>query len=77
MASFGSELLAAVCGDADPAAAASLRHVTEMPARRAESRDWPSWAEPICSTPCATRASPPRGPIRSRPPNSPTPVATW
>ena len=44
MVSFGSELLAAVCGEADPAVGASLRHVTEMPARRAESRDWPSWA---------------------------------
>ena len=46
MASFGSELLTAVCGNADAAAATALRHVAEIPARRAEVRDWPSWAEP-------------------------------
>ena len=46
MASFGSELLTAVCGDADTAAATALRHVAEIPARRAEVREWPSWAEP-------------------------------
>ena len=43
MVSFGSELLAAVCGEAGGAVRASLRHVTEMPARRAESREWPPW----------------------------------
>ena len=42
---FGSELLAAACGGADAgSAAASLRHVAEIPARTAESCDWPSWA---------------------------------
>lgn len=44
MASFGSELLAAVCGDSGTAPTASLRHVAEIPPRRAELRDWPSWA---------------------------------
>jgi DEAD/DEAH box helicase domain-containing protein len=44
MASFGSELLAAVSGDSGTASTTSLRHVAEIPARRAELRDWPSWA---------------------------------
>ena len=46
MTSFGSELLAAACGDNTAGSAAALRHVAEIPARRAELRDWPSWAEP-------------------------------
>ena len=43
--SFGSELLAAVCGgtaDRPP----SLLHVAEMPARGARSAAWPSWVHP-------------------------------
>ena len=43
MTSFGSDLLAAVCGEPGAASTASLRHVAEIPARRAELRDWPSW----------------------------------
>jgi DEAD/DEAH box helicase domain-containing protein len=46
MTSFGSELLAAVCGDNTAGSTASLRHVAEIPARSAEVRDWPSWAGP-------------------------------
>jgi len=46
MTSFGSELLAAACGDSMAGSTASLRHVAEFPARSAEARDWPSWAEP-------------------------------
>ena len=42
---FGSELLAVVCGDAGSARAAGcLRHVAEIPARAAEWDSWPSWA---------------------------------
>ena len=44
MASFGSELLAAACGDSGTAPTTSLRHVAEIPPRRAQVRDWPSWA---------------------------------
>ncbi|WP_293219784.1 hypothetical protein, partial [Mycolicibacterium sp.] len=43
MTGFGSELLAAVCGDVGAGSAASLRHVAEIAARRAEVRNWPSW----------------------------------
>lgn len=39
MASFGSELLAAVCGQNPP----ELLHVAEIPARAAQSGAWPSW----------------------------------
>jgi DEAD/DEAH box helicase domain-containing protein len=46
MTGFGSELLAAVCGDTGAGSAASLRHVAEIGARRADVRDWPSWVEP-------------------------------
>ena len=46
MTSFGSELLAAACGDNTAGSIASLRHVAEIPARSAEVRDWPSWAGP-------------------------------
>ena len=46
MTGFGSELLAAACGDAGAGSGASLRHVAEIGARRAEVRDWPSWVEP-------------------------------
>jgi len=46
MTSFGSELLATACGDNLAGSASSLRHVAEIPARSAEARDWPSWAEP-------------------------------
>ncbi|MEI6698588.1 MAG: DEAD/DEAH box helicase [Mycobacteriaceae bacterium] len=46
MTGFGSELLAAVCGDVGAGSAASLRHVAEIAARRAEVRNWPSWVEP-------------------------------
>lgn len=41
--SFGNELLAVLCGSAG---ADSLRHVAEIPARRAQPRDWPVWAHP-------------------------------
>lgn len=42
---FGSELLAAVCGTAGSARATRcLRHVAEIPARTAESDAWPPWA---------------------------------
>jgi len=43
---FGADLLAAVCGGADPGAAASLRHVTEVPARTAMPGSWPDWVHP-------------------------------
>jgi len=46
MVSFGSELLGAVCGDTRLDETAALRHVAEIGARRAELRDWPSWAAP-------------------------------
>ena len=46
MTGFGSELLAAACGDGGAGSGASLRHVAEIGARRAEVRDWPSWVEP-------------------------------
>jgi len=42
--SFGAELLTAVCGGPD--AAASLRHVAEVPARAAEFGEWPHWVDP-------------------------------
>ena len=43
--SFGGELLAAVCGGAENGSGAvSLRHLTELPARAAVVRAWPSWA---------------------------------
>ena len=43
MVSFGSELLAAVSGPDRPP---SLLHVAEMPARGAQSTDWPDWVHP-------------------------------
>ena len=43
---FGADLLAAVCGGSDPGAVASLRHVTEVPARTATTAHWPDWAHP-------------------------------
>lgn len=43
MVSFGSELLTAVCGTDRPA---SLLHVAEIPARRAQHTDWPDWVHP-------------------------------
>ena len=43
---FGADLLAAVCGATDPGAAASLRHVTEIPARAAVPGRWPDWVHP-------------------------------
>lgn len=39
---FGSDLLAAACADADPA---SLRHVAEIPARAAVECPWPDWVD--------------------------------
>lgn len=48
MTSFGGDLLAAVSGSgAGPPAA--LVHVTEIPARGGEPRDWPSWVHPEVS----------------------------
>ncbi len=45
--SFGGDLLAAVCGgDPEGREAASLRHVAEVSASPADSRDWPPWAHP-------------------------------
>ena len=45
--SFGGELLAAVRGGARTGPGADeLRHLSEIPARAAESRPWPSWAAP-------------------------------
>lgn len=45
MASFGAELLvAAVAGSGSSAAA--LRHVAELPARRAQPVSWPAWVSP-------------------------------
>lgn len=41
MASFGAELLSALCAGAG--SEASLRHVAEIPPRTAQSLDWPSW----------------------------------
>lgn len=46
MTSFGSELLAAVAGDAADGRPPSLLHVAEMPARAARSAPWPSWVRP-------------------------------
>lgn len=43
--SFGSELLAAVCGGADEHPA-SLLHVAEIPGRRAQVVQWPAWLHP-------------------------------
>ena len=45
MVTFGRELLAAVSGDSR-AAAASLRHVADVPARRPVPGVWPSWVHP-------------------------------
>ena len=44
--SFGSELLAVVCGDIAGDRPPSLLHVAEMPARGARSAQWPSWVHP-------------------------------
>ena len=46
MVSFGSELLAAVCGDTAVNRPPSLLHVAEMPARGAQAAQWPSWVHP-------------------------------
>lgn len=43
MASFGSELLTAVCAAVPPERTPSLLHVAEIPARSATPADWPSW----------------------------------
>jgi DEAD/DEAH box helicase domain-containing protein len=43
MASFGSELLTAVCGPDRPP---SLLHVTDIPAREGRTTDWPAWLHP-------------------------------
>ncbi len=43
MASFGGELLGAVCAGADAGSAAALRHVAEIAPRTARSRNWPTW----------------------------------
>lgn len=44
--SFGSELLAAVCGGTAGDRPPSLLHVAEMPARGAQSAESPSWVHP-------------------------------
>ena len=46
VASFGSELLTAVCGGDTGDRPPSLLHVAEMPARAARSAQWPSWVHP-------------------------------
>ena len=46
MVSFGSELLAAVCGGEPGEHPPSLLHVAEMPARGAQVVQWPAWAHP-------------------------------
>ena len=43
MVSFGSELLTAVCGPDRPP---SLLHVADIPARDAQTSEWPSWLHP-------------------------------
>jgi len=43
MASFGSELLDAVCGPHRPPA---LLHVADIPAREARTAEWPEWLHP-------------------------------
>ncbi|MGY4709770.1 DEAD/DEAH box helicase [Mycolicibacterium sp. CBM1] len=45
MVSFGSELLTAAVAGAESSPDA-LRHVAELPARQAQSADWPGWAHP-------------------------------
>ena len=45
MVTFGSELLAAAVAGTD-AGEQPLRHVAELPARRARQRPWPTWVEP-------------------------------
>lgn len=45
MASFGGELLAAAVAGAESSAEA-LRHVAELPARPANTAEWPAWVEP-------------------------------
>ncbi|HTY26790.1 MAG TPA: DEAD/DEAH box helicase, partial [Mycobacterium sp.] len=45
MTSFGSELLAAAVAGAGSSPDA-LRHVAELPARRANEVDWPAWVHP-------------------------------
>lgn len=46
MVSFGSELLAAVCGGAVAGCTPSLLHVAEINARAGEPVDWPAWVHP-------------------------------
>lgn len=50
MASFGGELLSAVCAGttSHPGSdlGSALRHVAEIPPRTAQMRDWPSWVSP-------------------------------
>ena len=45
MASFGRDLLTAVCA-VPPEHTPSLLHVTEIAARAATSTDWPTWVHP-------------------------------
>ena len=45
MATFGGELLSAVCAGADAGSGAALRHVAEIAARTAQVRDWPTWVD--------------------------------
>jgi len=45
MASFGGDLLAAAVAGAESSPDA-LRHVAELPARRANFAEWPTWVEP-------------------------------
>jgi DEAD/DEAH box helicase domain-containing protein len=51
MASFGGDLLDAVCGPDRPS---SLLHVAEIPARTAQSADWPTWVTPDVVTSLAS-----------------------
>ena len=45
MATFGGELLSAVCAGADTGSGAALRHVAEISPRAAQPRDWPAWVD--------------------------------
>ncbi|MGI9163425.1 MAG: DEAD/DEAH box helicase [Mycobacterium sp.] len=45
MATFGGELLSAVCAGADADSGAALRHVAEIAPRSAQARDWPAWVD--------------------------------
>lgn len=44
--SFGSELLAGICGGPVAGPAGPLRHIAEIPARSARPGHWPAWVSP-------------------------------